>query len=285
MNTIGIVLNKKAKNADQITPYLEAFTQAGFNYTLYKTSPYKLSTVIKNCIKAKQTLIIAGGDGTVRTAAQQCIRYKVPLAILPLGTLNHFVSDLGLPGTPEDLVVALTKNVTVTVDVATVNRCIFVNNSSIGFYPKFAQRRDVYAQRYNKWLSYIPGFIDALQRYETFRVSVQSENIDLTCTTSFLMISNNLYAYEFPTRFERPSLRQAKLGLYCLKSGAFMKIIDRFVTRKKNRLTYTSKEPIIVDIKDRKTVRVSLDGETKIMKLPLRYQSLPQSLTLFKRSS
>src|SRR4051812_4183839 len=42
-------------------------------------------------------LIVGGGDGTIGAAASALIGTETKLGILPLGTLNHFARDLGVP--------------------------------------------------------------------------------------------------------------------------------------------------------------------------------------------
>src|SRR5438477_4273099 len=42
-------------------------------------------------------VIVGGGDGTIGAAAAAMIGTKTRLGILPLGTLNHFARDLGIP--------------------------------------------------------------------------------------------------------------------------------------------------------------------------------------------
>ena len=41
-------------------------------------------------------LLVAGGDGTIATAAATLVDTPAELAVLPGGTLNHFARDLGI---------------------------------------------------------------------------------------------------------------------------------------------------------------------------------------------
>jgi diacylglycerol kinase family enzyme len=45
----------------------------------------------------RRVLVVGGGDGTLGSAASVLAGTKVALGVLPLGTLNHFAKDLGLP--------------------------------------------------------------------------------------------------------------------------------------------------------------------------------------------
>ena len=46
-------------------------------------------------------VVVGGGDGSVSGAAGMLAGTGVPLGVLPLGTLNHFAKDLGMPADPE----------------------------------------------------------------------------------------------------------------------------------------------------------------------------------------
>jgi len=83
---------------------------------------------------------MAGGDGSQALVATIASRRGVPHVCIPAGTRNHFALDLGLDR--EDVVGALDAFVDGyerTIDLATVNGHVFVNNASLGLYAKIVQ--------------------------------------------------------------------------------------------------------------------------------------------------
>src|SRR5919206_2234799 len=87
-------------------------------------------------------VVVGGGDGTVRTVAAVLAGTGVPLGILPLGTLNHFARDLGIPLELDGAAAVIARGSARTIDVAEVNGEVFVNNSSIGIYPYMVLDRE-----------------------------------------------------------------------------------------------------------------------------------------------
>jgi diacylglycerol kinase family enzyme len=287
MSTIAVIINKKAKNSSQAACYLEALKKADIAYILYEISPQNLPNTIMQCIKKHKILLVGGGDGTIRTAAHYCVNTSIILGIIPLGTLNHFAKELDLPGSIEEITLSLRNLQVIKVDVAKVNDYIFINNSSLGFYPKFAKKRDKYTKKYNKWLSYLPGFIESFKNHPVFTLTLKSKNLDVTLRTSFVMISNNIYSYKFPTTIEREGLQKSTLGIYYFKQGKIQlfKIVQSLFSSKKIFGTLQSKHPIEIHFEHEKQVSIALDGDAMEIKTPLYFQILPRSLTLLQKSS
>ena len=92
-------------------------------------------------------LVAAGGDGTVNTLAGVAVDAGVPLGVLPQGTLNHFAKDLGIPTDLDDALEVVLAGHTRRVDVGEVSGRIFVNNSSLGVYPRIVRLRERYGAR------------------------------------------------------------------------------------------------------------------------------------------
>src|SRR5438874_4235038 len=75
-------------------------------------------------------VVAAGGDGTVRMVASALVGSGTPFGVLPLGTLNHFAKDLGIPIDLEKAVGTIARGRMAQVDTGQVNDHIFLNNSS-----------------------------------------------------------------------------------------------------------------------------------------------------------
>ena len=59
--------------------------------------------------RGDKLLVVGGGDGTISAAASALAGTDTLLGILPLGTLNHFARDLGIPEDVEEAVALIAK--------------------------------------------------------------------------------------------------------------------------------------------------------------------------------
>ena len=102
-----------------------------------------------------QLVAAGGGDGTINAVASVVAGSGVRFGVLPLGTLNHFAKDLGIPLTLPEAVRNLATGRPVAVDVGEVNGRIFLNNSSLGLYPDIVHDREKQQRRLGrgKWLA------------------------------------------------------------------------------------------------------------------------------------
>ncbi|HEU4647781.1 MAG TPA: diacylglycerol kinase family protein [Gemmatimonadales bacterium] len=100
-----------------------------------------------------ERVLVAGGDGTLATAAAALAGSNTALAILPGGTLNHFARDYGIPTEPDEALRVAATGAVGTVDVGYVNSWPFINTSSLGAYVHFVHLRDRLESVFGYWLA------------------------------------------------------------------------------------------------------------------------------------
>jgi diacylglycerol kinase family enzyme len=106
-----------------------------------------------------RALGVAGGDGSINTAAGVALRHGLPLVVVPAGTLNHLARDLGVE-TVADAVEAVRRGSALEIDVARIAHRPFLNTASVGSYVEIVDAREELERRIGKW----PALVVALAR-------------------------------------------------------------------------------------------------------------------------
>lgn len=223
-------------------------------------------------------LIVGGGDGTVSAAASALVGTKTLLGILPLGTLNHFARDLGIP---MDLAAA-TKLIAAgsprRVDVGEMNGRVFINNSAIGLYPLMVINRELQQARLgrSKRLAMLIASARTLARFNhqrlTLTVNDERERVD----TPLLFVGNNDYRIDIGAPGRRESLEDGKLSVFVMRK----KTRRGFIAASLRALVGRSRPDDMERLADVERLRVgsrrnrlaiSLDGEVVRIEPPLDY--------------
>jgi diacylglycerol kinase family enzyme len=230
-------------------------------------------------------VVVGGGDGTVGTVAGVLAGSGVPLGMLPLGTLNHFVKDLGLPLEVEAAMRVIAAGQTRDVDVAEVNGRVFINNSSVGIYPYMVVDRDrrQSADGYGKWPAMALAFVRMLWRFPRRRLSVRTEGWETPHRTPCLFVGNNAYSVELLTLGQRSRLDSGRLWLFVAKQRSRLALLWFAVRAAFGGLDqagdFETLEALEIEIgMGASRVPVALDGEVETMRLPLRYRARPGAL-------
>src|SRR5438105_40244 len=140
-------------------------------------------------------LIIGGGDGTIAAAASALAGTGTALGILPLGTLNHFARDLGIPTELDGAAKVIVGGTGRRVDVAQMNDSIFINNSAIGLYPLIVVARDLQRRRLgrSKRLAMLVASLRTLARFNHQRLTLTVNDEKARVDTPLLFVGNNNY--------------------------------------------------------------------------------------------
>ncbi len=231
-----------------------------------------------------EIVVAGGGDGTVNCVASSLVDTDKIFGVLPLGTLNHFARDLAILLELESAVDNIVTGHVAAVDVGEVNGRFFLNNSSIGIYPKIVTRREAQQkQGRSKGTALLSASLRTLQRYAVFRVRVTADARRFTRKTPVVFVGNNEYQIEGINLGTRKRLDEGHLCLYVLHDSGLWGLA-RFVIRALVGKAWTMTEfdasrarEVRIETR-RRSLRVALDGEVCNLNTPLLYRVLPGAL-------
>jgi len=231
-----------------------------------------------------QTIVAGGGDGTVSAVAGVLAGTRKTLGVLPLGTLNHFAKDLQLPLDLDGAMETIMAGRTVQVDVGEVNGRTFINNSSLGLYPRIVKEREKQQQLgWGKWPAFVWAAITVLRRYPLLNVRLSLDGKQLARRTPFVFIGNNEYEMEGFNIGRRACLDKGELSLYIThrtgRLGLLRLAVRALLGGLRNERDFTALRTREIWIETRhRRLHVAFDGETTIMVPPLHYRVRPGAL-------
>jgi diacylglycerol kinase family enzyme len=225
-----------------------------------------------------ETLVAGGGDGTINCAAAAVIGRGIPLGVLPLGTLNHFAKDLGIPLELDEAAKVVLEGVVCKVDVGEVNGRIFLNNSSLGLYPAVVRLREKYrATLRDKWLAALWAGLTVLRRSPFMAVRIVVEDEAIVRRTPLVLVANNEYRMAGIHAGSRESLARGQLALYVLNAEqrpGLLRLAWQVLLKGAEQV----KEVDLITVEEatvetrRRRVQVATDGEVFTLESPLNYR-------------
>ncbi|MGI8810168.1 MAG: bifunctional phosphatase PAP2/diacylglycerol kinase family protein [Acidimicrobiales bacterium] len=117
---------------------------------------------------------VAGGDGSVNTAAAIAADNDKPLFVVPGGTLNHFAYALGLESIA-DAAKAVRDGRAVSVDRAVIDGHTFVNTASIGNYVDLVDARERLEHRIGKWPAVVVALVGVLRTTHPVNLEIDGQ--------------------------------------------------------------------------------------------------------------
>jgi undecaprenyl-diphosphatase len=117
---------------------------------------------------------VAGGDGSINTAAGVALRHGLPLVVVPAGTLNHLARDLGVE-TVDDAVEAVRQGTAAEIDVGRIAGRPFLNTASFGGYVELVDAREALESRIGKWPALAIALVRVLRHGTPVEVTLDGE--------------------------------------------------------------------------------------------------------------
>jgi diacylglycerol kinase family enzyme len=232
-----------------------------------------------------ELVVAGGGDGTQSAVASRLVDTPLVQGVLPLGTLNHFAKDLGIPLKLEDAVRTIAEGRVLQVDVGEVNGRVFINNSSLGLYPEIVRSRELQQQRLgkSKWRALASAVLRMTQRPHGLAVHIASESDEQVRRTPFVFIGNNRYTMEGFHIGARSGLEGGELAVYMGRRRGRLALLRMALRALTSRLEQDQDFEMLTGGRflirtHGATIRVATDGEVTMMETPLQYRSRPKAL-------
>ncbi|HTO04211.1 MAG TPA: diacylglycerol kinase family protein [Opitutus sp.] len=263
-----------------------ALATVGINADVHAVNGKQIQRFISDAVSRRPDVIFAGGgDGTVSAAAARLIDTGIPLGVLPMGTLNHFARDLGVPMGWQAAIDSLASAAVRAIDVAEVNGHIFINNCSLGSYAEAVRRRDALRKRkgLGKWRAMMVASWIVFKELRRLRLRIAIAGETLSLRTPFVLVSNNRYTGRVLASSLRPRLDEGRLWLYTTRAhrhGALIRLIWQTLTRRideADELEVHSLTEATITLAQG-ALAVAADGEVLDVQSPLHFRIRPAAL-------
>jgi diacylglycerol kinase family enzyme len=288
----AILINRGGGSAGDRKAIESALESAGIGGDLQWLDGYEIPAAAAAAVSDGAELVVAGGgDGTLSCVAGALAGTETKLGILPLGTLNHFARDLGIPAKLEDAARLIAEGRDRRVDVAELNGRIFINNSAIGIYPLMVSNREAQQEQLGraKSLALLVAAVHTLLRFSTHRLTLTVNDLSGQVDTPLLFVGNNDYRLDMPGAGTREHVDRGELCVMVLRRksrwGFFAAALRALFGRDRpddvvrlddvHRLRVDAARPFLI---------VSLDGETEHLATPLVYRIRPKALRVITPS-
>jgi YegS/Rv2252/BmrU family lipid kinase len=276
----------KGNGGDAAQRIREAFAAAGAQVQVMAASSGEdIPLLARRAVHdGHEVIVAAGGDGTINAVATLVAGSKSALGVLPMGTLNHFARDAGIPLEMEAAVAAIVANHRVRVDVGAVNGRVFLNNSSIGLYPTMVTRRENRRRQGDgKWTALFWASLTVLRKHAMLDLTLDVDGEVQQRRTPLVFVGNNEYVIEGTEVGTRMGLRDGQLSIYITRRhgrrGLIALGLRSLVGSLREALDLEAYLARRVTIASRRSyLSVATDGEVTVMATPLEYENRPGAL-------
>ena len=289
-----VILNAgsgKRKAGEMVPRINRAFAEAGrrFDLRLVRNGSDITREAQRAIADGAQTIIAAGGDGTIAAVASVVAGTDVAFGALPLGTFNYFTRSIGLPQELEPAIHALVDGTAAPARLGLVNDRVFINNASLGAYPAILKRREsIYARwgrsRVAAYWSVFTTLVQLRTRL-TVRATVDGEVHHLR--SPLIFVSFNPYQLDQLGLEGAEAIRDGKFAIFVAPDGTRREMLGAAL-RLAGRLSDEARDFRLITGRDvqldtaRPRQLVACDGELERMRTPLRFEIREGGINLIR---
>ncbi|RZF53647.1 diacylglycerol kinase [Acinetobacter halotolerans] len=290
LRPLSIIYNQKsgfhaAQQDEEYERLMTFWTQYGFEIQVFELNQTidfdeMMAVILVRHQQADKrgVVIAAGGDGTLNAVAKRLMHTDIPMGIIPLGTFNYVARALNIPIDVHKAAEVIATGTIHEVHVATLNDQIYLNNASLGLYPLFIKKRELYNQRFGRFPlhAYTSGLDVLLREHRSLKLAVTVDGKKHPVSTPLIFFGNNqLQLSDLNLRIAECAANGKLAGVVVAKSDRYSllkmlwKLIQGKIDQASDVYTFCA-EQIRVDCK-KTQLTVAVDGELREMHTPLNF--------------
>lgn len=232
-------------------------------------------------------VVVAGGDGTMACAASVLAGRDMPLALLPLGTMNMLAKDLGVPLDLDAAIANIATGRPKPIDVGEVNGHVFAIMSVLGMPTRLARHRETSRGRIDPRgiLRWTGGLLRHLGRYPKLTVTGTIGGVERRLRLRMLAVVVDDFVERAGQVLVRDPVDAGRLTLYVsshLSLWRTLRLAAGFAFGDWRRLPGLQRHAVTeltIDTR-RGALRVMNDGEVRLIAPPLHYSIRRRALTV-----
>lgn len=283
--TIPAIINKHGGRAADAARVL---AEVG-GYEIHEVTPDLIADKVRAIIAQRpKRVLVAGGDGTLCTAAHLLSKTGIELAILPAGTLNHLAKHLGLPADLREAAIIARDGITRTLDAGRVNQSLFLNTSSVGAYEVFVRRRERLEKRWGYHIASLIAGWQILLDTPIFHVTIEVDGAERVYRTPLVFVGVGERELRIPSLGDRSDRGKRGLHLMIIRSRTGARFAALALQAAARGVDAVSKTPAMDSVVvarfaiaiDASHTTVSVDGELISVQPELKYEFVPDALVV-----
>lgn len=225
MSNTAIILNPAA-GSEQAERWRERIESIAHGCAVFTTSRSGEAEALARHVAEKgvDKIVAAGGDGTINEVVNGLVGSNAALGLLPLGTVNVFAMELGLPANNLEFCWEVIQGDNMRfVDLPSANGKYFVQLAGVGLDAQVVKETSLAFKRSFGPLSYLISAAQIAAR-EPPRLFIQSKNASVD-EASFVLVGNGRhYGGPFPF-FKHAVLDDGLFDVVAFKRLGYLEII------------------------------------------------------------
>ena len=194
----------------------KVFAEAGHHLDCDIVEGADIEMALRRCSDRTDldAMLAGGGDGTVSAAAGFAWQNKMPLGIIPAGTMNLFARSLKIPLDIWQAIDALADGDVAAADIGTADDRPFVHQFSAGLHARLVRMRNAmtYRSRVGKIAANTRAAFGVILNPPEFDVDIHIDGKEERRRISAISVSNNHFGRD--TLMYAENLTGGHLGFY-----------------------------------------------------------------------